>query len=105
MYLGRVVEEGPTRALFSDPKHPYTYALLSAIPVNEPWERRERVVLRTEPPSPLTAPPGCAFAQRCPWAVERCRREPQALQPVGPGRRAACWRSAAGEITWAKPEG
>jgi oligopeptide/dipeptide ABC transporter ATP-binding protein len=105
MYLGRVVEEGPTRALFSDPKHPYTYALLSAIQVNEPWERRERVVLRAEPPSPLAAPPGCAFAQRCPWAVERCRREPQALQPIGPGRRAACWSSAAGEITWAKPEG
>jgi peptide/nickel transport system ATP-binding protein len=104
MYLGRVVEEGPTRALFADPKHPYTFALLSAIPVNEPWERRERIVLRAEPPSPLAAPAGCAFASRCPWAVERCRREPQSLQPVGPDRRVACWRSAAGEIDWTHPE-
>jgi oligopeptide/dipeptide ABC transporter ATP-binding protein len=98
MYLGRVVEEGPTGPLFAQPAHPYTRALLSAVPVNVPWERPQRIVLRGEPPSSLRPPPGCAFAPRCPWAVERCHREPQALQPLGLERRVACWRRAAGEI-------
>lgn len=102
MYLGRIVEEGPTNLLFAEPGHPYTRALLSAVPVNAPWERPQRIVLRGEPPSPLQPPQGCVFAPRCPWAVERCRREPQALQPLGPERRVACWRSAAGEIDWAE---
>jgi oligopeptide/dipeptide ABC transporter ATP-binding protein len=98
MYLGRVVEAAPTKALFGDPKHPYTRALLSAVPVNVPWEHRDRIELGGEPPSPLARPAGCPFASRCPWAVNRCRTEPQRLQPAGPGRHVACWRSVAGEI-------
>jgi len=100
MYLGRIVEEGPTRQVFGDPRHPYTRMLLSAVPVNVPWEARERITPRGEPPSPLSVPPGCPFAARCPWAVDRCRVEPQALQPIGDERTVACWRSAAGEIDW-----
>jgi oligopeptide/dipeptide ABC transporter ATP-binding protein len=100
MYLGRIVEEGPTRALFQDPRHPYTRALLSAVPVDAPWEQRDRILLRGEPASLLARPSGCPFAPRCPWAVARCREEPQVLQPVGPDRRVACWRSVAGEIDW-----
>jgi len=104
LYLGRVVEEGPTRALFDDPKHPYTRTLLSAVPVNTPWEQRDRIMPRGEPASPLAQPPGCPFSPRCPWVVQRCREEPQALRPIGPGRAVACWRSAEGDIDWSKPE-
>ncbi len=104
MYLGRIIEEGPTQELFADPRHPYTRALLSALPVDAPWERPERIVLRGEPPSPLNVPRGCPFAPRCPWALPPCHAESQPLQPVGPGRSAACWRSAAGEIDWTRPE-
>jgi oligopeptide/dipeptide ABC transporter ATP-binding protein len=98
MYLGRVIEEGPTRLLFADPKHPYTRALLSAVPVHTPWEQRERIVLRGEPPSPLNRPFGCLFAPRCPWVVNRCYGEPQPLVSIGSERSVACWRSVAGEI-------
>ncbi len=104
MYLGRIIEEGPTNALFADPRHPYTRALLSAVPVDSPGEQTQRIVLRGEPPSPLSVPRGCAFAPRCPWARERCYAEPQVMQPVGEDHRAACWRSAAGEIDWTQPE-
>ncbi|MDR7521250.1 MAG: ATP-binding cassette domain-containing protein [Armatimonadota bacterium] len=104
LYLGRVVEEGPTRALFDDPKHPYTRTLLSAVPANTPWEQRHRIIPRGEPASPLARPAGCPFSPRCPWAVQRCHEEPQALQPVGPDRQVACWRSIEGKIVWTRPE-
>ncbi|MGH2348315.1 MAG: ABC transporter ATP-binding protein [bacterium] len=104
MYLGRIIEQGPTQELFANPRHPYTRALLSAIPVDEPGEQTQRIVLRGDPPSPLNVPRGCSFAQRCPWALQRCYAEPQTLQPVEPDRLAACWRSAAGEIDWTRPE-
>jgi oligopeptide/dipeptide ABC transporter ATP-binding protein len=104
MYLGRVVEQGPTEAVFADPRHPYTRALLSAVPVDAPGEQPQRIVLRGEPPSPLNVPKGCVFAPRCPWARQRCYSEPQALEPLGEHRHAACWRSAAGEIDWTRPE-
>ncbi len=98
MYLGCVVEEGPTRLLFTSPQHPYTRALLSALPVHAPGEQRERIILRGESPSPLYRPGGCLFAPRCPWVVPRCHAEPQTLLPIGAERRVACWRSMAGEI-------
>ena len=91
MYLGSVVETGATDRLFARPAHPYTEALLSAVPVVHAGEaRRTRIVLRGDVPSPLRPPPGCRFHTRCPKAQERCRVEPPLLRDVGDGRVAAC---------------
>jgi dipeptide transport system ATP-binding protein len=89
MYLGRPVEQGASRTIFQDPRHPYTRALLSATPVADPARHKERIVLRGELPSPLDPPPGCAFNPRCPLAFDRCVRERPLLLPVA-GREAAC---------------
>jgi oligopeptide/dipeptide ABC transporter ATP-binding protein len=91
MYLGRIVEEGPTEALLGAPRHPYTVALLSAVPVPDPARRRTRIVLGGDLPSPSDPPPGCPFHTRCfhPARDERCRTEVPVLRPVG-GTRAAC---------------
>jgi oligopeptide/dipeptide ABC transporter ATP-binding protein len=98
MYLGQVVEEGPTQALLARPRHPYTQALVSAVPRDTPRARPARLVVSGEPGSALARRPGCGFAPRCPWATPRCRAEAQALAAVGPGHRTACWRAAAGEL-------
>jgi dipeptide transport system ATP-binding protein len=90
IYLGRAVEIGPKAAIFEAPQHPYTRALLSATPVAEPGAKRERQVLKGEPPSPFNPPSGCAFHPRCPLAFERCRREAPTLQSRA-GRDVACW--------------
>jgi dipeptide transport system ATP-binding protein len=89
MYLGRPVEQGPGRAIFDDPRHPYTHALLSATPVADPARRKERIVLSGELPSPLDPPPGCTFNPRCPLAFDRCTRERPELLPNA-GRDVAC---------------
>jgi oligopeptide/dipeptide ABC transporter ATP-binding protein len=89
MYLGRVVEAGETEAVFADPKHPYTQALLRELPsVSD--RRRAFVPIKGEIPSPLNPPPGCHFHPRCPVAVDRCRVERPALVAPAPGRIAAC---------------
>ena len=95
MYLGKIVEVAPKAELFGNPRHAYTRALLSAIPVPDPAveRRRRRVVLEGDPPSPANPPPGCRFHTRCPVAVERCRREVPVWGEVGPGHRVACWRA------------
>jgi oligopeptide/dipeptide ABC transporter ATP-binding protein len=84
MYLGRIVEEGATDDLLSNPRHPYTVALLSAVPEPDPAARRDRIVLRGDLPSPSNPPPGCPFHTRCfhPLKNERCRTEVPALRPV-----------------------
>jgi dipeptide transport system ATP-binding protein len=89
MYFGRVVESGATSAVFAQPLHPYTQALMSATPALRAADRRERITIHGEPPSPLAPPPGCAFASRCPRAEARCRSEAPALREVG-GRQVAC---------------
>jgi peptide/nickel transport system ATP-binding protein len=89
MYLGRVVEEAPAEDLFAAPNHPYTQALLAEMPRLEAGRRRFAPI-QGEIPSPLDPPPGCAFHPRCPHALPRCRIEPPALRPIGPGRRSAC---------------
>mgnify|MGYP000477655536 CR=1 FL=1 len=91
MYLGHVVEHAATQDLFADPRHPYTRALLSAVPKRRPDETKERQILGGEPPSPIDPPPGCPFAPRCPLAKPECRLELPALEEMGaPGHRVRC---------------
>lgn len=92
MYLGRVVEEASVAALFADPQHPYTRALISAIPTPDPIEarRRKRIVLSGDIPSPVDPPAGCAFHTRCAFATERCAAERPMLAAHGEAHRTAC---------------
>ena len=83
MYLGRAVERGPRDAIFANPQHPYTKALLSATPHPDPTRKRERIVLKGELPSPLNPPSGCTFHPRCPWAFDLCPRLNPALHAHG----------------------
>ena len=92
MYLGRIVEIAPTEALFANPHHPYTRALLNVIPLPDPTRRMARKVVDGDVPSPIAPPPGCHFHTRCAFAVERCRVEVPRLSPVGEGRKVACHR-------------
>jgi oligopeptide/dipeptide ABC transporter ATP-binding protein len=91
MYLGRVVELADRRAIFSNPLHPYTEALLSAVPIPDPSARRKkRVFLKGDVPSPMNPPKGCHFHTRCPYAEDRCRMEQPDLREITPGHLAAC---------------
>jgi len=90
MYLGRIVESAPREALFYDPKHPYTEALLSAVPIPEPGRSRKRVVLTGDVPSPARPPSGCAFHPRCPRAMPRCSLESPVLTTLPDGHQVAC---------------
>ncbi|MCG8356385.1 MAG: ATP-binding cassette domain-containing protein [Kiloniellales bacterium] len=91
MYLGQVVEQGDRISLFSRPLHPYTWALLSAVPSAKTKGRGERIRLQGDPPSPIDLPPGCRFAARCPFAEARCHGESPLLRPIGGnGHRVAC---------------
>lgn len=90
MYLGVIVEQAPTSALFARPLHPYTRALLASTPVTNPRLRRHRPPLQGEPPSPLDPPSGCRFRTRCPYAMERCSMETPRLRVLAPGHAVAC---------------
>ncbi len=90
MYLGRIVELAETESLFARPQHPYTVALLSAVPVPDPRSARKRIILSGDVPSPVAPPPGCRFHTRCPLAIERCRVEVPVMKEVAPGHFAAC---------------
>jgi len=90
MYLGRVVESGPTDEIFAAPNHPYTQALLAEVRRLEP-KKRSFIPIKGEIPSPLTPPPGCHFHPRCPYAMEQCRVRPPALREIAPGRWSACY--------------
>jgi oligopeptide transport system ATP-binding protein len=97
MYLGKITESGPVDAIFERPAHPYTRALLAAIPLPDPRRRRELVPVRGEAPSPVSPPSGCSFHPRCPYAVDACREIVPPLEPVGvpgdsPEHLAACIR-------------
>jgi peptide/nickel transport system ATP-binding protein len=90
MYLGKIVEVAPRRSLFAAPKHPYTQALLSAVPVPEPGKARKRIILTGDVPSPINPPSGCRFHTRCPYAFDRCRVDEPLLQITGADHTAAC---------------
>jgi oligopeptide/dipeptide ABC transporter ATP-binding protein len=90
MYLGRIVEIASKEELFATPRHPYTRALLSAVPVPDPHAKRERIVLEGDVPSPMHPPAGCHFHTRCPFAFDRCRIEAPRLIERAPGHAAAC---------------
>jgi oligopeptide/dipeptide ABC transporter ATP-binding protein len=98
MYLGRVVEEGPADLLAGEPLHPYTQALLSAVPVPDPDQQRgrRRVVLHGDPPDPANPPTGCHFRVRCPLATDECAHTDPPLRSVGPDRTVACVRYPGG---------
>lgn len=92
MYLGHIVEVAPAEELYKSPQHPYTQALLSAIPIPDPKieKTRKRIVLHGEPPSPLNPPKGCPFVTRCPHAIATCHHVPPALKQIGYHHQAAC---------------
>jgi peptide/nickel transport system ATP-binding protein len=90
MYLGKIVEICDRRTLFAASHHPYTRALLSAVPVPDPTAKRQRIILTGDVPSPINPPSGCRFRTRCPFAFERCRTEEPVLREIGNGHRSAC---------------
>jgi peptide/nickel transport system ATP-binding protein len=90
MYLGKIVELAPKRNIFAGPKHPYTKALLSAVPVPEPDAARQRIILQGDVPSPINPPKGCRFHTRCPYVFDRCRREEPELRLGADDHFAAC---------------
>ncbi|MCA9583016.1 MAG: ATP-binding cassette domain-containing protein, partial [Myxococcales bacterium] len=91
MYLGRIVETAPVEELYADPKHPYTRALFSAVPVPVPGGKGQRIVLQGDVPNPLTPPPGCTFHPRCPIAEKGlCDVEAPVLREIAPGHFASC---------------
>ncbi|MBI3710617.1 MAG: ATP-binding cassette domain-containing protein [Proteobacteria bacterium] len=92
MYVGKMVEVASTSTLFRAPRHPYTEALLSAVPVPDPRQRAKRIVLEGEVADPSRVPPGCAFHPRCRYAVERCRVETPTLEQIAPNRWVSCHR-------------
>jgi oligopeptide/dipeptide ABC transporter ATP-binding protein len=90
MYLGRIVEYADTRQIFTNGQHPYTEALLSAVPVPDPAVKRKKVVLQGDVPSPVNPPTGCHFHTRCPYAVARCKVETPLLREIAPGHHVSC---------------
>jgi peptide/nickel transport system ATP-binding protein len=90
MYLGKIVELADRRTLFAESHHPYTRALLSAVPVPDPKAKRQRIILTGDVPSPINPPSGCRFHTRCPYVFDRCKSEEPVLRPIGDGHMAAC---------------
>ena len=94
MYLGRIMEVAPTRRLYAAPNHPYSQALLSAVPSPDPDARRERIILKGDIPSPISPPSGCVFRTRCPMAIADCAAVVPPLREVVAGHFSACIRTA-----------
>ena len=92
MYLGKIMEIAPSKELYANPVHPYTEALLSAVPIPDPTLKRERILLQGDIPSPINPPSGCVFRTRCPIAIEDCKHISPPLEEVSPGHFKACIR-------------
>ena len=90
MYLGRIMEIAPSADLYSTPNHPYTEALLAAVPIPSPGQRRKRIMHKGDIPSPINPPSGCVFRTRCPRAIALCAEKVPELRQVGADRYAAC---------------
>lgn len=99
MYVGRIVEEAPTTNLFKAPRHPYTEALLSAVPKPDPRRRSERIILKGEVADPANAPPGCAFHPRCKYATDRCKVETPTLIEIAPAHKVSCHHASELRLT------
>lgn len=91
MYVGKLVELAEREELFQNPQHPYTKALMSAIPIPKPKVKRDRVTLKGDVPSPVNPPPGCRFHTRCQFVMDRCSEEAPPFKDYGGGHRVACW--------------
>jgi oligopeptide transport system ATP-binding protein len=91
MYLGKIVEITDSGELYANAKHPYSQALLSAIPSLDPVKKSERIILQGDVPSPAQVPPGCAFHTRCPHAIPVCREQQPELKEVAAKHRVSCW--------------
>ena len=91
MYLGRIIEQADSAELFGNPRHPYTKALMSSIPIPDTTLRRQRIILSGEPPNPIDLPSGCRFSARCPQVAARCRESEPALEELGKNHQVACF--------------
>ncbi len=90
MYVGKMVELSKTDDLFSNPRHPYTQALMSAVPIPDPTKKLDRIILRGDVPTPVNPPPGCRFKGRCDYATQQCEKNPL-FEEITPGHYVACW--------------
>jgi oligopeptide/dipeptide ABC transporter ATP-binding protein len=97
MYLGKIAELAKKETLFRDPLHPYTQALMSAIPIPDPTIKRQRVILQGDVPNPFNPPSGCRFHTRCPLAFDKCAEEEPPFKDYGNEHYAACWLLETGE--------
>ena len=93
MYVGRVAEIGPPQALFKDPRHPYTAALIASVPKPDPFQRKARIIPEGEVANPANPPSGCYFHPRCPYAEDICKQETPQLEEIAPGRYVSCHRA------------
>jgi peptide/nickel transport system ATP-binding protein len=105
MYLGQIVEMAPAEMLYESPRHPYTLALLSAVPVPDPKRRRRRVVLKGDVPSPLKPPPGCRFHPRCPECMPVCSQQSPAMRQIAAAHLVACHLHTDGPVWRPAPPG
>jgi oligopeptide/dipeptide ABC transporter ATP-binding protein len=93
MYAGKIIERGSAREIYSNPRHPYTVGLLNSVPRLDLPRRAKLDPIEGQPPDLVNLPPGCAFRDRCRWAIDKCATDEPTLEPIGEGHWSACWRA------------